>query len=217
MTAEEIKKKEIESLICKDEGEEILWHTGVSIYGDKVLIANSYCALLFSDNPTYPFLYIPRNIAVLTREKIRDLLRPESREVYKEYKVVCPECDGNEVVTASYTSFYKSECGSQNFTFDVDCPICGGSGKVTKRKRFKGKVVNDDINATINGGRVKYPFRYLQLIEPLMDILGVKEVKIEALGMLLVARLADNIRFFVLGDHYKLGDDLMFNLRLNKE
>ena len=215
MTTEEIKK--IEGLICTDNEVGIFWKPGVFRVGDKTVIANRHCALLMSDEATYPFDYTPRRLAVLTRDRLRDLLKPENCDAYEEYKEVCPECEGNEHVTASYTSVNKDGNGTRCFTFEVDCPICGGSGKVTKRKRIADRVVNDDSNVTFDGGSTKYPYRYLRLVEPLADILGVKEITVESMGAKLAIRLADDMRFVVLGDHYRLEDTTVFNIRLNNK
>lgn len=131
-------------------------------------------------------------LAEWSPEKIRKILGKEPPKLVVDTN--CPECNGNGVVEVEYESVHENMYGESVFTFEVDCPICHGTGKTPD-----ACLDNEFPYFSFKGCEFAYKFEPLKKVIPLIGLLNTEKVVVERNSEHLLLRFMDGVRFVISG------------------
>ena len=115
--------------------------------------------------------------------------------VYNDVEENCPECNGEGKVTAEYWANHKNEDGERYFEFDVDCPICEGTGTIIVSKITDERVINKNAVITFNGFNRYYTADKLLKLQEAMKIFDVDKSKIVHIGEKFIVNIKQGVSF----------------------
>ena len=137
------------------------------------------------------------NVSIeLSKENLEILINAIPKiEVYKDVEEKCPECNGEGKVTAEYWANHKNEDGERYFEFDVDCPICEGTGTIIVSKITEERVTNKNAVITFNRFNRYYTADKLLKLQEAMKIFDVDKSKIVHIGEKFIVNIKQGVSF----------------------